>query len=1113
MTHMFSKAVSVLLTLSMLLSCSPLSALAAEGETQDTSPNLSLDKTTLNLTVGKTAELTATLKNPAANTKFTWTSSDDTIVKVEEKSSENGSGGEQGTEPAADDEAGGTGSAEETNPSTEITSTVTLTPLKASDPDTPVMVTVKAANGETESCNINVKDAVSKIEFTEANLTIERGGQMELTAHLSPASTFEKVEWESTDKTVATVSPRVVTTDKPNDNNEFGVITGVSPGTTSIYAKTSDSVKTNPPCTVTVSGITLSLDKNKDEIPANSSVTVNMTRYGSATVNSMSSNDWNWESDNNTVASVIPINASQGQISARAAGKATISCVNDQGNYSAEIEITVTSATASATDVSLSNNKLEFSDIVDKLKDKCQKETGNSLSYITNVSLYSTKQGTLYYGYVSPDNTGAGVASSASYYVSPIAGQRDVNKITLIPKSGYTGDILINYIGYSTNGDSFKGMITSSVKSSSAISYSSSNGNVINFQVSDFNKYSQSINGRDIASVKFSAPNSRYGFLYYDYKSGNVSASNVSNSQEFKRVGSPSLEKVFFIPDKSYSGSFTISYTGTDTANNTFRSTIDITLNASSTDSSLSYSCRPGDRVLFTTSDFTDACYDAVDKTLNYVKFDLPPSSEGTLYYDSDDEVSSSDRFYRTGSSNKLIKDVSFLSNSGFNGTVEISFTGYASGDKSFSGTVTIKVLDSASSGTIKYSCTAGKRVNFNEDDFSDLSWDITDKELRYVKFTLPSSSKGVLYYDTNTKVSSRSSYYYSGSSRKISKLSFLADDDYTGTVSISFTGYNTSSKKFTGIVEITVTAGSAVKPQSPKTVNYISNGTAVSFRAMDFTSACAASLNSQLSYVKITAPDSIVGKLYLNYDSPSQYVSFDPNQVYSVNNAPSISQISFVPAAEYNGTVYLTYTGTGTGGDTCTGNIRISISRPSSSTRFTDMWNCTWAIPSVEFMRSYGIVDGTSVNTFSPTEPTKRGDYILMLYRVFKFPDAGTNSFSDVPASSYYATAISAAKNLGIIENADRFNPASSLTREDAAIYLYNSLLYSKRSDTVYPGTSSDLAKFPDAQLVSSDAIAAMGSLASLGVFIGDEFGRLNPTLALNRAQLAVILHRALTL
>lgn len=58
-----------------------------------------------------------------------------------------------------------------------------------------------------------------------------------------------------------------------------------------------------------------------------------------------------------------------------------------------------------------------------------------------------------------------------------------------------------------------------------------------------------------------------------------------------------------------------------------------------------------------------------------------------------------------------------------------------------------------------------------------------------------------------------------------------------------------------------------------------------------------------------------------------------------------------------------------------------------------------------------------------------------------------------------------------------------------------------------------SYLSRFPDGASVADYARTAMAAMAQAGVIQGDEQGKLNPTGTLNRAEMAVILHRALTL
>ena len=169
-----------------------------------------------------------------------------------------------------------------------------------------------------------------------------------------------------------------------------------------------------------------------------------------------------------------------------------------------------------------------------------------------------------------------------------------------------------------------------------------------------------------------------------------------------------------------------------------------------------------------------------------------------------------------------------------------------------------------------------------------------------------------------------------------------------------------------------------------------------------------------------------------------------------------------------------------------------------------------TWATPAIDLFRTYGITRGISPKYFAPANALRRGDFVLLLSRAFSFPDAGTQSFKDVPEDSYYAAAIASAKDMGLVSGSTRglFNPEGTISREEAATYLFRAL---QRFRGVDAGSAADLAAFSDAGDISSVAVPAMGALVRLGVLNGDN-GRLYPGRDLTRAETMTILYRAFT-
>lgn len=173
----------------------------------------------------------------------------------------------------------------------------------------------------------------------------------------------------------------------------------------------------------------------------------------------------------------------------------------------------------------------------------------------------------------------------------------------------------------------------------------------------------------------------------------------------------------------------------------------------------------------------------------------------------------------------------------------------------------------------------------------------------------------------------------------------------------------------------------------------------------------------------------------------------------------------------------------------------------------FNDI-NTHWAKSSIEALYHMGIVSGTGPDRFAPDLNMKRGDFVLMLYRACGKPETSAKtSFADVPADSYYATAIAWAQEMDIVHgNSDgTFTPEDALTREQAFTLVYRALPLLQISSPE-PDTSL-LAQFSDSNTVSDYAKNALSALIELGIVSGSG-GKLNPKDTLTRAQMAKLLH-----
>jgi hypothetical protein len=225
--------------------------------------------------------------------------------------------------------------------------------------------------------------------------------------------------------------------------------------------------------------------------------------------------------------------------------------------------------------------------------------------------------------------------------------------------------------------------------------------------------------------------------------------------------------------------------------------------------------------ITFDGDDFNDVCADATGETLDYVVFSNPSGTLGKLYYDYtsssiyDSKVSTSEKYYYDADDGDSLSAVAFVPNTDLSGTVSINYTGYDTDGNSFTGSVkiTINAEDEVVADAITYDTDEETAITFDEDDFNDVCTDATGEDLSYVKFTLPSTSYGKLYYnytsstDYDDKVASTYKYYYDADddSLALSGITFVPKDDFSGTAKVNYTGYNTDGETFTGTVKITV--------------------------------------------------------------------------------------------------------------------------------------------------------------------------------------------------------------------------------------------------------------------------------------------------------------------
>jgi hypothetical protein len=677
------------------------------------------------------------------------------------------------------------------------------------------------------------------------------------------------------------------------------------------------------------------------------------------------------------------------------------------------------------------------------------------------------------------------------------------------PTSGEVNYDVIAYESPDTlvagSGATLKITVNPEVITAADIAVSTTQDTPVKFAASSFNSVGLAAASEALISVSFVLPSSSSGVLYENY----VSATNTGTAVTTSNINAADLSNVTFVPHTGYTGSVTINYTGT-TATKSYTGKVIVSV-AAVTVAAVTISTDLNTPVKLVSSSFNTVCQDVTGIALSYVKFTLPSTADGKLYYnytsatDYDDKVDATTRYYRTSSSADL-DNVTYVPYTGDTGIVTINYTGYNTDGDSYNGT--LKVTINASVNTTTYSTDLNTPIAFKSTDLNTVSLDATDVALSYVKFTLPSTTYGKLYYDYtsssvyDSKVDATTKYYRSSTTADIDEVSFVPTTGYTGTVTVSYTGYNTDGESFSGKIKITVGSGTY-------TTSYTTAiDTPIKFKSTDLNTVCLDATGVALSYVKFTLPSTTYGKLYYDYTSSSVYDSKVDitTKYYKSSTTADIDLVSFVPTTGYSGTVTISYTGYDTAGDTYSGKIKIVVGSGSSSFTYAGTQDLPVLFKSTDFSTACTNATGGTLS-----------------YVKFILPSTTTGKlyYSYVSATSFSSAVDAVTKYYKTSSTADIDN----VSFVPGAGYVGTATLTYTGYDTdgeSFPGTIkiTIAAVAPTASLYFKDvntsyswAVTAIDYLYKASIVNGTGSGIYSPAAKITRGDFMLMLSRALKL
>ena len=168
----------------------------------------------------------------------------------------------------------------------------------------------------------------------------------------------------------------------------------------------------------------------------------------------------------------------------------------------------------------------------------------------------------------------------------------------------------------------------------------------------------------------------------------------------------------------------------------------------------------------------------------------------------------------------------------------------------------------------------------------------------------------------------------------------------------------------------------------------------------------------------------------------------------------------------------------------------------------FYDVPNGAYFYEAVKWAVKNGITTGVGNDLFAPEQPCTRAQIVTFLWRAAGSPEPKTaSSFTDVPASAYYAKAVAWAVENGITNGMTEttFAPDVTCTRGQSVTFLYRAL----------KGTASGSTNFTD---VASDAFYAdaINWAVANNVTNGTSATTFSPNADCTRAEIVTFLYRA---
>jgi hypothetical protein len=204
-------------------------------------------------------------------------------------------------------------------------------------------------------------------------------------------------------------------------------------------------------------------------------------------------------------------------------------------------------------------------------------------------------------------------------------------------------------------------------------------------------------------------------------------------------------------------------------------------------------------------------------------------------------------------------------------------------------------------------------------------------------------------------------------------------------------------------------------------------------------------------------------------------------------------------------------------GGNAVDGRITASVHHFSAygvleyDKTFADVGQSFWAYQVIREMSAKHLVSGVSDTEFAPLRAVTRAEFAALIVRALELQATNSVSFKDVDKAKWYANAVAAAYEVGIVHgrSAEQFEPDAVITRQEMAVMVMRA--YALKTGT--SAASDGKAAFADTDQIDVWARQAVAKATELGIIKGRGESRFAPLATASRAESVQVMAKLLGL